>query len=147
MVRGLAARNVGQLEVKDNRPLLQALTRDPCFQVRASATEGLLRLGDTSAILLAADLVRHPDPSIRGTAAQTLSGTSEKQALSILQTLLLDQQPLPSLMTAKSLGKHSGAAVPSLVKGLQDFDEAVRNAVAGSLLQQLARSNPPQRRH
>jgi HEAT repeat protein len=147
MVRGVGARSLGRLGLKDNRPLLQALTRDPSFHVHASAAEGLLRLGDTSAILLAADLAQHPDPSIRGATAQALSATSEKQALSILQTLLLDQQPVPRLMAATSLGKHSGAAEPSLVKGLQDFDEAARIATAGSLLQQLARTNPPQRRH
>jgi HEAT repeat protein len=147
MVRGVAAGSLGRLGLKDNRPLLQPLTKDPSFQVRASAAEGLLRLGDTSAILLAADLARHPDPSVRGAAAQALSATSEKQALSILQTLLQDTQPLPRLMAAKALAKNSGAAVPLLVKGLQDSDEAVRIAAAGSLLQQLARTSSPQRHH
>lgn len=147
LVRGVAAGSLGRLGLKENRPLLQALTKDPSMQVRASAAEGLLRLGDTSAILLAADLARHPDPSIRGAAAQALSATSEKQALSILQALLQDQQPLPRLMAAKALGRNSGPAVPLLVKGLQDSDEAVRIAAAGSLLQQLARTSPSQRRH
>ncbi len=147
MVRGVAAGSLGRLGIKENRPLLQALTRDPSLHVRASAAEGLLRLGDSSAILLAADLARHSDPSIRGAAAQALSATSDKQALSILHTLLQDQQPLPRLMAAKALGRTSGGAVPLLVKGLQDSDEAVRIAAAGSLLQQLARTNPTQRRH
>jgi HEAT repeat protein len=49
-------------------------------------------------------------------------------------------------MAAKALGKHGGAAVPLLVKGLQDTDEAVRIAAAGSLLQQLAHIGPPKRR-
>lgn len=141
MVRGVAAGSLGRLGIKENRPLLQALTRDPSLHVRASAAEGLLRLGDASAILLAADLARHPDPSIRGAAAQALSATSEKQALSVLQTLLQDQQPLPRLMAAKALGKNKGA-IPLLVKGLQDTDEAVRIAAAGSLLQQLGRAAP-----
>lgn len=147
MVRSVAAGSLGRLGLKENRPLLYALTRDPSVQVRASAAEGLLRLGDTSAIPLAADLARHPDPSIRGAAAQALSATSEKQALSILQTLLQDTQPLPRLMAAKALGKKSESTVPLLVRGLQDSDEAVRIAAAGSLLQQLARSSSSQRRH
>ncbi|TKS58141.1 MAG: hypothetical protein EWM72_03196 [Nitrospira sp.] len=147
IVRAAAAGSLGRLGLKDNRPLLQALTRDPSFQVRASAAEGLLRLGDTSAIVLAADLARHPDPSIRGATAQALSATSKKQALSILQTLLQDTQPLPRLMAAKALGKNSRAAVPLLVKGLQDSDEAVRVAAAGSLLQHFYRTSSPQRRH
>ena len=147
VVRGVAAGSLGRLGLKDNRPLLQALTRDPSFQVRASAAEGLFRLGDTSAILLASDLARHSDPSIRGAAAQALGAASEKQALSILQTLLQDQQPLPRLMAAKALGKNPGTVLPLLVKGLQDSDEAVRIAAAGSLLQQLARTSSSQHRH
>lgn len=141
MVRGVAASSVGRLGLKENRPLLQALTRDPSLQVRASAAEGLLRLGETSAILLAADLARHPDPSIRGAAAQALSATPEKQALSVLQTLLHDQQPLPRLQAAKSLAKNPGG-IPVLVKALQDTDEAVRIAAAGSLMRQLSRTTP-----
>lgn len=146
MVRSVAAGSLGRLGLKDNRPLLQALTRDPSLQVRASAAEALLRLGDNSGILLAADLARHADPSIRGAAGQALSATSDKQAVSILQMLLQDQQPLPRLMAAKALGKNSGPAVPLLMKGLQDSDEAVRIAAAGSLLHQLARRNPLPRR-
>jgi HEAT repeat protein len=132
VVRGVAAGSLGRLGIKENRPLLQALTRDPSLQVRASAAEALLRLGDTSAILLAADLARHPDPSIRGAAAQALSAARDKQALSVLQTLLQDQQPLPRLMAAKALGKQPAGAVPLLMKGLQDTDEAVRIAAVGA---------------
>ena len=125
--------------VKDNRPLLQALTRDPSWQVRAAAAEGLLRLGETSAIPLAAELARQPDPSTRGAAAQALSATSDTQAVAILEPLLLDIQPLPRLMAAKALGKSAGPVVPLLVKALGDTDEAVRIAAAGSLLRQLDR--------
>jgi HEAT repeat protein len=136
-VRGVAAGSLGRLGIKDNRPLLQPLLRDPSLHVRASAAEALLRLGDTSAILLIADLARHPDPSIRGAAAQALSGATDKQALSVLQTLLQDQQPMPRLMAAKALGKQPAGALPLLLKGLQDTDEAVRIAAAGSVIQQL----------
>ena len=146
MVRGVAAGSLGRLGLKENRPLLQALTRDPSLQVRASAAESLLRLGDSSVLLLAADLARNPDPSIRGSAAQALSATSDKEALSLLQALLQDQQPLPRLMAAKALGKVSGPVIPILMKGLQDSDEAVRIAAAGSLLQQTARAARPTRR-
>lgn len=146
MVRGVAAGSLGKLGLKENRPLLQALTRDPSLQVRASATESLLRLGDSSVLLLAADLARNPDPSIRGSAAQALSATSDKEALSVLEALLKDQQPLPRLMAAKALGKVSGPVVPILLKGLQDSDEAVRIAAAGSLLQQTARAARTSRR-
>lgn len=59
MVRGVAAASLGRLGIKENRPLLLALTRDPNPRVRASATEGLLRLGDTSAMSVATDLARH----------------------------------------------------------------------------------------
>jgi len=146
MVRGVAAGSLGRLGLKENRPLLQALTRDPSLQVRASAAESLLRLGDSSVLLMAIDLARNPDPSIRGSAAQALSATSDKEALSVLQALLQDQQPLPRLMAAKALGKLSGPVIPILLKGLQDSDEAVRIAAAGSLLQQTARAARPTRR-
>ena len=146
MVRGVAAGSLGRLGLKENRPLLQALTRDPSLQVRASAVESLLRLGDSSVLLLAADLARNPDPSIRGSAAQALSAASDKEALSLLQALLQDQQPLPRLMAAKALGKVSGPVIPILLKGLQDTDEAVRIASAGSLLQQTARATRSTRR-
>jgi HEAT repeat protein len=111
------------------------------MHVRASAIEGLLRLGDTSVFLTVTDLARHPDPSIRAATAQALGATSDKQGLAILQTLLQDQQPQPRLAAAKALGKVSGAVVPWLKRGLQDSDEAVRLTVAGSLIQQL--SHPP----
>lgn len=146
MVRSIAAGSLGRLGLKDNRPLLQALTRDPSLQVRASVAEALLRLGDTTGILLSADLARHADPSIRGAAGQALSSTSDKQALSILQVLLQDQQPLPRLMAVKALSRNSEPVMPLLIKGLQDSDEAVRIAAAGSLLQQLGRKMNPSSR-
>jgi HEAT repeat protein len=110
------------------------------MQVRASVIEGLLRLGDLSAVLLAADLARHPDPSIRAAAAHALAATSDKQAVAILQTLLQDQQPQPRLFAAKALGKSAAPVTPLLKKVLQDSDIAIRLAAAGSLLQQLRRS-------
>jgi HEAT repeat protein len=109
------------------------------MQVRAGAVEGLLRLGDTSAVLLAADLARHPDPSTRAAAAHALAATSDKEAVAVLLTLLQDQQPQPRLLAAKALGKSGAPVTPLLKKGLQDSDVAVRLAAAGSLLQQLHR--------
>jgi HEAT repeat protein len=109
------------------------------MQVRASAGEGLLRLGDITAVSLAADLAKHPDPSIRAAAAHALSATSDKQAVAVLQTLLQDQQPQPRLSAAKALGMSGAPVTPLLKKGLQDSDVAVRLAAAGSLLQQLRR--------
>ncbi|MFO0780002.1 MAG: HEAT repeat domain-containing protein, partial [Nitrospira sp.] len=101
---------------------------------------------DASAIALAAELARHPDPSIRGAAAQAVSVSPDEQALTILQSLLLDQQPLPRLMAAKALRKSNDRAVPILVQGLRDTDEAVRIAAANSLLQQLGKPPAPTRR-
>jgi HEAT repeat protein len=110
------------------------------MQVRASAAEGLLRLGDTSAILLAADLAKHPDPSVRAAAAHALSATSDKQAVETLQTLLQDKQPQPRLFAVKALGMSGAPVTPLLKKSLQDSDVSIRLAAAGSLLQQLRRS-------
>jgi hypothetical protein len=110
------------------------------MQVRAGAVEGLLRLGDTSAVLLAADLAKNPNPSIRAAAAHALAATSDKQAVAILQTLLQDQQPQPRLLAAKALGTSGAPVTPLLKKCLQDSDVAVRLAAAGGLLQQLRRS-------
>jgi HEAT repeat protein len=138
-VRAVAAASLGRLGIRDNRPLLRALTRDTDMQVRASAVEGLLRLGDTSAIVLAAELAKHPNPSIRAAAAHALAATSDKQAVEILQTLLQDQQPQPRLFAVKALGKSGASVTPLLKKILQDTDLAIRLAAAGSLLQQLHR--------
>jgi HEAT repeat protein len=147
MVRGVAAASLGRLGIKNNRPLLQALTRDPSWQVRAAAAEGLLRLGEASAIPLAAELARQPDPSVRAAAAQALSATSDRQAVAILEPLLSDMQPLPRMMAAKALGKNTGPVVPPLVKALRDSDEAVRIVAAGSVLRQLDRKpSSPRRR-
>jgi HEAT repeat protein len=123
--------------VSDSRPLLHALLRDPSMQVRASAVEGLLRLGDQTAILAATDLARHPDPSVRAAAAQALGAGSDRQVLAILQTLLQDQQPQPRLFAAKALGKVSSPVLPLIKKALHDSDAAVRITSAGSLLRQL----------
>ena len=75
-----------------------------------------------------------------------MSASGDKEALAVLQTLLQDQQPLPRMMAAKGLRKSSDGAIPILVKGLQDSDEAVRIATANSLLQQLTRLSSPKRR-
>jgi HEAT repeat protein len=109
------------------------------MQVRASAVEGLLRLGDSSAVLIATDLARHPDPSVRAAAAQALGVTSEKGAVAVLQTLLQDQQPQPRLYAAKALGKQAASVLPLLKKSLHDSETAVRLTAAGSLLQQIDR--------
>jgi HEAT repeat protein len=108
--------------------------------------EGLIRLGDTSAVTLATELARHSDPSIRGAAAQALSASGAREALAALHTLLQDQQPLPRLMAAKGLRNRSDGAIPILVKGLQDSDEAVRITAANSLLQHLTRLDSSKRR-
>jgi HEAT repeat protein len=147
MVRAVAAASLGKLGIKENRPLLSALTRDANVHVRASAAEGLIRLGDASAITLATELARHADPSIRGAAAQALSASADDtETLTVLHTLLQDQQPLPRLMAAKGLRKSSDRAIPILIKGLQDSDEAVRIATANSLVQQLTRLSSSKRR-
>jgi HEAT repeat protein len=112
-------------------------------QVRASVVEGLLRLGDTSAVLLAADLAKHTDPAIRAATAHALAATSDKHAVEILQTLLQDQQPQPRLSAAKALGMSGAPVTPLLKKTLQDSDVVVRLAAAGSLLQQLRRAKTP----
>ncbi len=113
------------------------------MQVRAQAVEALLRLGDSTAVLVAADLARHPDPSVRASAAQALGVTADKQALGILRTLLEDQQPQPRLFAARALAKSPNAAAPVLKKGLHDSDAAVRVTAAGSLVQQLDREPKP----
>jgi HEAT repeat protein len=146
MVRGIAAASLGKAGVQDNRPVLQALTRDASWQVRAGAVEGLLRLGDASAIPLAIDLARHADPSVRGAVAQALSLTSDKRAIEALETLLQDRQPFPRLMAAKALGNVSTAPLPALLKALRDADDTVRIAAATSILRQLDQKPPRGRR-
>jgi HEAT repeat protein len=49
-------------------------------------------------------------------------------------------------MAAKGLRKSHDSAIPILVKGLQDSDEAVRIASANSLFQQLTRLSLSKRR-
>ena len=100
--------------------------------------EGLLRLGDSTAVLAATDLARHPDPSVRASAAQALGAASDKQALSILQTLLQDQQPQPRLYSAKALGKLPLPVLALIKNALHDSDPAVRITAAGSLLHHLS---------
>lgn len=101
----------------------------------------MLRLGDATAVLNAADLARHPDPSVRGGTAQALAVATAPKALTVLESLLKDQQPLPRLMAARALGKSPLSTVISPLKlGLQDSDAAIRIASAGSLLQALART-------
>jgi HEAT repeat protein len=94
-------------------------------------------LGDQTAVLVATDLARHPDPSVRAAIAQALGAAADRQALAILQTLLQDQQPQPRLFAAKALGKVSLPVLPLVKQGLHDSDTAVRITSAGSLLRQL----------
>jgi hypothetical protein len=137
----VAAVSLGRLGIRDTRPLLLQLMRDASMPVRASAVEGLLRLGDSSAILVATDLARHPDPSVRAATAQALGMSADKQGLAILQALLQDQQPQPRLFAAKALGKTTPPSFTLLKKGLHDSDSAVRITAAGSLIQQIDRRN------
>lgn len=110
--------------------------------MRLSAVESLLRLGDAGAILNAAALARHPDPSIRGDTAHALAFATTSNAIPILENLLRDQQPLPRLMAARALGKSSLTSLIPVAKiGLQDSDPAVRITSAGSLISILSRQD------
>ena len=78
-------------------------------------------------VLNAADLARHPDPSVRGGAAHALAAATTPNALTMLESLLRDQQPLPRLMAARALGKSQLKSLISPLKtGLQDSDPTVR---------------------
>jgi len=109
--------------------------------VRAGAVEGLLRLGDAEAVLVARELSQHPDPSIRSAVAQAIGQSRYKGGVPLLDLLRQDLQPQPRLTAARALGKmERRTATPVLKTLLQDSDPAVRVTAAGSLTQVLRQS-------
>ena len=137
-VRSIAAASLGRLLLPHTRPLLWQAAKDPVDFVRAGAVEGLLRIGDAEATLVARELSKHADPSIRSAVAQAIGLSRYKQGTPLLDLLRQDLQPQPRLMSARALGRMSRRdAVPVLKPMLQDSDAAVRVTAAGSLLQVL----------
>jgi HEAT repeat protein len=137
-VRSIAAASLGRLQLPHARPLLWQAAKDPVDFVRAGAVEGLLRVGDREASLVARELSRHADPSIRGAVAQAIGLSRYTQGVPLLDLLRQDLQPQPRLMAARALGKMTRReALPVLKLMLQDSDTAVRVTAAGSLLQVL----------
>ena len=106
--------------------------------VRAGALEGLLRIRDGEASLVARELSKHPDPSIRSAVAQAIGQARYLQGVPLLDLLRQDLQPQPRLMAARALGKMPPQeALPILKRMLQDSDTAVRVTAAGSMLHTL----------
>lgn len=161
-VRSIAAVSLGRLGLGHTLVLLRQAAQDPVEMVRAGAIEGLLRLSSSTrcpkanngssatpchgapeeAILLAANLANHPDPSVRSAAAQALGLGGHRKALPVLERLLQDQQPQPRLTAARAMGKLGDrTAAPLLKKALQDTDPAVRVTAAGSLALLLPRKS------
>jgi HEAT repeat protein len=137
-VRSIAAASLGRLQLPHVRPLLWQAAKDPVDFVRAGALEGLLRIGDTDAALVARELSKHADPSIRGAVAQAIGLSRYKPGIPLLDFLRQDLQPLPRLMAARALGRMARReALPVLKAMLQDSDTAVRVTAAGSVLHVL----------
>jgi HEAT repeat protein len=137
-VRGIAAASLGRLQLPHTRPLLWQAAKDPVDFVRAGAVEGLLRIGDGEASLVARELSKQADPSVRSAVAQAIGQSRYKQGIPLLDFLRQDLQPQPRLMAARALGKMPHRqALPILRPMLQDSDTAVRVTAAGSVLQTL----------
>ena len=145
-VRSVAATSLGQLRLPQLRAYLWQATRDPVEFVRIGGVEGLLRLGDAEALLVATDLAKHPDPSVRSALAHALGVAGYRKASPLLDQLLRDQQPQPRLAAARALGKLGERdVVPILKKGLEDSDQAVRIAAAGSLVKAVTAAKKERR--
>lgn len=140
-VRSIAAASLGRLQLPHVRPLLWQAAKDPVDFVRAGAVEGLLRIGDAEAALVARELTKHANPSIRSAVAQAIGLSRYKPGISLLDLLRQDLQPQPRLMAARALGRMARReALPVLKPMLQDSDAAIRVTAAGSVLHVLRQS-------
>lgn len=116
-------------------PALQAATRDPDADVRASALQALRALaGGEAAPSLIAALLGDPDPSVRWQAAAELEALRAPEASSALQAATQDRDALvraAAVDALQALGDR--AAILVVVARLRDGDVVVRRSAATAL--------------
>jgi HEAT repeat protein len=144
-IEGLLRLNAG---TRCSRPAATKRNGHPTSHPLQEAKQCVPGNGSTGEVILfAADLAKHPAPSVRSAAAQALGLSGNKTGLSVLEPLLQDQQPQPRLAAVRALGKIGGRSViPLLKKALQDTDPAIRITAGGGLVQVLSKEATQEKR-
>jgi HEAT repeat protein len=140
-VRVAAAVSLGQLHGFDARsPLRTALVEDHDASVRAFVVGGLLEQGERFEELVApiSALSNAKEPAVRTAIARALAKASQgnrSTARQALRSLFADTMPRVRIAAIKSVARLDGPdALPLLMKGLHDEDDAVRATAGGELL-------------
>jgi HEAT repeat protein len=140
-VRVAAAVSLGQLHGFDARsPLRTAIAEDHDASVRAFVVGGLLEQGERFEQLVApiSVLSNAKEPAVRTAIARALAKASQgnrSAARSALRSLFADTMPRVRIAAIKSVAKLDGPdALPLLMQGLHDEDDAVRATAGGELL-------------
>jgi len=142
-VRVGAVVSLGQLRGVDTLSLLRPALDDQDASVRAFVVGSLLEQGerfDVVADTIAA-LSNAKETAVRAALARALGNATKanrSSAYTVLTSLMEDTIPRVRIAAIKSIAKLEGRdAVPILIKGLHDKDDAVRAAAGGQLLHSL----------
>jgi HEAT repeat protein len=120
-------------------PLRDRFLSDPDVRVQIAAITAMGDIGDTNAVPdLAVVGLDHPEPDIRAASAVALGKIADPtRVLPALSEACLDDNALVRRQAVDAISKHYGSdperVYATLITGLSDFDERVRESAALAL--------------
>ncbi len=120
-------------------PLRDRFLSDPDVRVQIAAITAMGDIGDTNAVPdLAVVGLDHPEPDIRASSAVALGKIADPtRVLPALSAACLDDNALVRRQAVDAISKHYGSdperVYATLITGLSDFDERVRESSALAL--------------
>lgn len=139
IIRGFAARALGEGCLPSAVPLLKKAMEDPDDFVRGNAALALGAIGDTTAIPLLKEALNAKDRFLQVNAAAALAIMGEDSMTPLLRKALKDKDPLVRVSAAEGLGRTGDISViPFLEKALKHKDPVVR-LLAGKALVKIKR--------
>jgi HEAT repeat protein len=135
-IRQAAALAMGNL--REAEPDLIPLCADKDGMVKLSAAFALNRMGSNSCQIVFEELLKHPDYSVRSSAARVLGESTVPERVRLLKFALEDEHSRVRTAAVRAVGMMGGPeAFPILVNLLQDSLPVVRTYAAGNLIHLL----------
>ena len=135
-IRQAAALAMGNL--REAEADLIPLCADKDGMVKLSAALALNRMGSNSCQIVFEELLKHPDYSVRSSAARVLGETNISDRIRLLKLALDDEHSRVRTAAVRAVGMMGGPeAFPILVELLQDSLPVVRTYAAGNLIHLL----------
>ncbi len=124
-----AAYCLGQMRYKDAEPVLVKGTASEHVELVRACAESLYRLGNESTLPVWADLIHHPDPEVRGTAVEALTGLGGARALSVFAHIVLQEVPSDKVLQQQAfqaLSRWENAEIIPILIAALDKNPAFR---------------------